>query len=353
MLDVLRHPFPHLTSLTLCLERSGLGNVTAGDIPETLFRGELPQLQRLSLWFYTSWFHHKFPNLTHISLHNQYIRPSIDGFLDLLESTPCLEFLFLDEAGPRIAQGDILPQRRVSLPSLRSVQFTTQSAVNEPHNVRILQCLTTRHLTRCFVLCNDRFRLTPDRPPFSPGVVESIFTHIKPEGIIELCVYQYNSYAYGLGVDASTRRISIQTMPYGLVTVPSPRCSSIKHLHLVSTVGIFKVDWDSFSSLLSITCYGSLNGINSLVFSLSQKIKTGCACPLLKTIYLRVGEQPPDPMHLDTRWDGDLVQRVLDCFPEPTVIHKNQGNSYQIALELRQAFPEEFQMEALETFPLN
>ncbi|KIM36020.1 hypothetical protein M413DRAFT_52694, partial [Hebeloma cylindrosporum] len=60
-----------------------------------IFGGKLPQLRRLSLWFYTCWSHHKFPNLTHISLHEQLVRPSVNEFLDLLESAPWLEFLFL------------------------------------------------------------------------------------------------------------------------------------------------------------------------------------------------------------------------------------------------------------------
>lgn len=138
-------------------------------------------------------------------------------------------------------------------------------------------------LTHCSVLCNARVRFT--WPPISPGVVESIFT----QGIIELCVYQYNRDADGLGVDVLTGRISIQTTPYKLVTVPTPRCSNVKHFHLVSTVGIPKVDWDIFPNLLSMTCDDSLNRINHPVMSLSQHTKNGCACPLLETIYLCAG----------------------------------------------------------------
>ena len=77
--------------------------------------------------FYTYWPRGKFPNLTHISLHCQNVRPSIDGFLDLLESTPYLEFLFLYRAGPRIAEPDLLPWRTISLPALRRAQFMTDS----------------------------------------------------------------------------------------------------------------------------------------------------------------------------------------------------------------------------------
>lgn len=348
ILDVLQYAFPQLTSLTLCLNMGGLGRSTPAAVPATIFGGgELPQLRRLSLWFYTSWSHHKIPNLTHISLHHQEVRPSINGFLDLLESTPYLEFLSLCNAGPRIAQGDLLPQRMVSLPSLRFAQFESKSS-EEEHNTRILECLMIQQLTRCSLLGQSRVRF--NRPPISPDVIEKLFTYINPEGVIELHVYQYKRDAYGLQIDAS--RISIQTMLYTLVTVPAARCSNIQYLHLVSTVRIPVVKWSGFPKLLSITCYDSLNGINELVMSLSRQTRNEWPCPLLQTIYLRVGEQLPDLLRVKKSEDREFVHRVLSHLPEHMVVPRDH-NSYQVAIELRPALPEEFQMEASVTFPLN
>ena len=88
ILDVLRYPFPQLRSLMLRLDIGDLEDWIPLTVLATIFGGELPQLQRLSLWFYTYWPHGKFPNLTHMSLHGRKVRPSIDEFLDLLESTP-------------------------------------------------------------------------------------------------------------------------------------------------------------------------------------------------------------------------------------------------------------------------
>jgi len=348
--DVLQYPFPQLTSLTLCLRMGGLENSNPAVLLAMIFGGELPRLRRLSLWFYNRWPHHKFPNLTHIAFNDQQIRPSINGFLDLLESIPCLEFLYLCEAGPMIHQRAILPQRMVSLPSLHIAQFTTKISA-EPDNVRILECLTVPQLTRCLVR-------SVYRPPISPDIVETILTHINPEGITELRVYQPRRFFfYALEVDAS--RISVQTTPTinnsALVTMPAPRCTggwNIKHLHLISDTEIPKVNWDSFPTLLSITCYDSLNGIKALVTSLSQQIKNGCPCPLLETVYLRVGEQLPDPMCVQDLGDEELVRGVLSRFPERMVVHRNLGSSYHLAFELRPVSPEEFQTEASITFPL-
>jgi len=265
IMDVLRHPFPQLTSLTLCLKMDGSA------LPETLFGRELPRLRCLSLWFYNCWPHHKFPNLTHIALNDQQSRPSINEFLDLLESTPHLEFLYLCEAGPKIYRTTILPQRAVSLPSLQIAQFTTKISA-DPDNLRILECLTMRQLTPCLVR-------SVHRPPILPDSFETIFTHINLEGIVELCVYQHRRYFHALEVDAS--RISIQTTPKALVTLPAPRLTSswnIKHLHLVSDVGIPEVDWNSFPHLLLITCYDSLNGIKDLMTS-SPGVPVLCSKP--------------------------------------------------------------------------
>lgn len=206
-----------------------------------------------------------------------------------------------------------------------------------------------QQLTRCSVLGKTRVQF--NRPPISPGIVKKLFTHINPKVMTEFRVYQYKRDAYGLEMDAS--RISIQTALYTLVTVPASRCSNIKHLHLVSTVRIPQLTWGGFPNLLSITCYHSLNGINELVMSLSWHTKTECPCPLLQTIYLRVGKQLPDLMHVKKLADRDFVQGVLSHFPEHTVVHRIHGYSYQITLELRPALPEEFQMEASVTFPLN
>jgi hypothetical protein len=341
ILDVLRCPFPQLTALTLCLEIGNLENSTPAALPATVFGGELHQLRRLSLWFYTYWPHHKFPNLTHISLHNQIVRPSVIEFLDLLESTPSLEFLCLWKAGPRIARGDLLPQRTVSLPALRLAQFISTDD-NAWSAVRILECLTIRHSTRCLLWYYDTL--------LSPSVVENIFTHIIPEGVTELRVYPYDGYPFGLQMDAL--RISMQATLDNFVTAPAPRFTNIKHLHLVLKYAIPKVDWGGFPNLLSIMCYDSFEGINNLVTSLSEdETEDGCPCPFLEIIYLYAAKQLPDPARLDNLPDRVLVQGVLGRMPERTVVHRNRGNSFQVVLELQAVFPEEFEVEALFTFP--
>jgi hypothetical protein len=260
-----------------------------------------------------------------------------------------LEFLYLCEAGPKIDQRAILPQRTVSLPSLHIAQFTTKTSA-EPDNVRILECLTVPQLTRCLVR-------SVHQPPISPDIVETILTHINPEGIIEFHIYQYRRYFHALEVDAS--RVSVQSTPDALLTMAAPSRTgswNIKHLHLVSDIGIPGFNWDSFPALLSITCYDSLNGIRTLVTSLSQQTENGCPCPFPETIYLRVGERLPAPtgkhMNYLNSSDRELVHGVLSRFPECTVVHRDRGNSYQVVLELRPVLPEEFQTEASITFPI-
>ncbi|KIM35781.1 hypothetical protein M413DRAFT_32245 [Hebeloma cylindrosporum] len=339
MQNLLRHPFPHLTSLTLMLNVGGLDRLmqVAIPIPETIFGGELLQLRRLSLWFYTSWSFHKFPNLTHVSLRNQYVRPSINDFLDLLEATPSLESLLLCSAGPKIAQGTVLPQRTIFLPSLRFAQFTS-NIQDERYMVRILECLKIRHLTRCSVRYTSEIGFANNIPPISPHIVDRIFSHINPEGIMELKVYQFEGYAYSLEIGVS--RISMQTMPKNLVSIPAPSCRNIEHLHLLSDSAIPRVDWEGFPNLLSIICHDSLNGVDALVKSLSPSSENGSPCPLLEMIYLRAGEELPNPNDLDTSEDTEFIRDMLSRFPESPGVHRGTGNSYEVALELHPAFPE-------------
>ena len=293
ILDVLRYPFPQLTSLMLRLDMGDLedwSHWTPPTVPATIFGGELPWLRCLSLWFYTYWSCCKFPNLTHMSFHGQKVRPSIDRFLDLLESTPCLEFLLLHEAGPQIAERDLLPQRTVLLPALRRAQFITDS-FDQFNITRILECLTFRQLTRC-LLFNSNQRSLPW------GIIDKIFIHIIPQEIIELGVYLYERYPGALEMGGS--RISIPTAPtYSTsnvsVTVAAPRFKNIKYLHLASPLAIPAVNWGDFPKISTIMCYNSLNGISALITSLSDRTANSYLCPFLETLYLYVGEQLPDP----------------------------------------------------------
>lgn len=112
------------------------------------------------------------------------------------------------------------------------------------------------------------------------------------------------------------------------------------------------LDWGGFPNLLSIMCYDPLKGINNLVTSLSEdETEDGCPCPFLETIYLYAAKKLPDPTQLDDLQDRVLVQGVLGRMPERMVVHRNRGNSFQVVLELQAAFPEEFEVEALYTFP--
>ncbi|KIM46900.1 hypothetical protein M413DRAFT_23229 [Hebeloma cylindrosporum] len=348
MLHALRHPFPRLTSLALQFRDNSLANMRPDPLPAAIFGGELPQLRRLSLWFYTCWSQHKFPKLTHISLHEQLVRPSVNEFLDILESAPCLEFLFLWEAGPRIVQGDILPRRTISLPALRFAQFASKAS-DDRYNARILECLNIPQSTRCLLL------YTHQDPRISYDSVERLFTHIRPERINELRVYQYKQYTYTFALEMDASRISIQNMPISWLDSGIPKFRNIHHLHLVpKNTPIPKVNLGGFPSLVTITCYDSLNGIHRFVTSLSEdETETGCPCPFLETIYFYVGEQISKLRSLYSPHDEEFVRRALDCMPEPITVIRARGHSFQVVLKLQSAFPrsDESETEALITFP--
>ncbi|KIM36016.1 hypothetical protein M413DRAFT_32053 [Hebeloma cylindrosporum] len=350
MLDVLRSPLPHLTSLTLRLNVNAYNGLM--EDPEMIFEGDLTQLRQLSLWFYTPRSRHGFANLTHIALHDQRVRPSINDFLNLLESTPFLEILFLFRAGPVITEGDLLPHRTISLPFLRSVHFESKSAT-EAYNIRILECLSIQPLTHCSVV--SQAPAPVNQPPIPPAVVQKIVCHINLEEVTKLRTYHFKRDIYGLSVDGTT--ISIQSTIHTLVSVPSTRYRdhNIKSLHLFSTTRIPIVNWACFPNLFSITCYGTVKGIDELIMSLSRPCKNGCPCPLLDIIYLRVGERLPDPMHVNKPVDRERVQGMLNGFPENTVIHRSNypTHDFQIAFELLSPFSDELQTGAPVKFPLH
>jgi len=165
-------------------------------------------------------------------------------------------------------------------------------------------------------------------------------------------VYLYKGRAYGLEMDAST--ISIQIAPNDWVSVPATRFRNINHLHLVSTAvtRIPKVDWGGFQNLVTISC-DSLNGINNLLTVLSgDDSEHGCPCPLIETIYLYV---LPKSSRLNNPRDREFIQEALLRMPGPTVISRNQGDSFEVVLELRSELPQpdKSQMDAAVIFPVN
>ncbi|KAF9059783.1 hypothetical protein BDP27DRAFT_1238104, partial [Rhodocollybia butyracea] len=86
-------PAPHLTSLTLITDGRDIMN---GALPH-MFDGQLQSLRKLCLRHLTSWPRGYFQNLTHICLYDQNpsTLPSMDEFLNFLESSPLLEELAL------------------------------------------------------------------------------------------------------------------------------------------------------------------------------------------------------------------------------------------------------------------
>ena len=156
LLDILDTPFPHLSSLQICVEDfkerkrdidTGLilSDVQAEQIElPRLFGGAPSNLRKLSLWGYTSWPYNTFPKLTHLSLHEQLTTPTLHQFLDILEALPLLEVLHLERAGPEIPSATTyLPQRRVCLAHLREARFLVFET--NPMNIqhRILECIAT------------------------------------------------------------------------------------------------------------------------------------------------------------------------------------------------------------------
>ena len=116
-----------------------------GELPE-LFGSVPPNLQRLSrlsLGGLTSWQYNTFPRLTHLSLHDQITTPTVNEFLDILETLPILEVLHLERAGPEIPlPTTTLPTRQIALPNLREARFLVFKPTPLNIQIRILECIT-------------------------------------------------------------------------------------------------------------------------------------------------------------------------------------------------------------------
>lgn len=117
-------PAPQLFSLAI----STNGKDFVDGVLPPLFSGEMPNLQQLSLKYFTSWPKGYFGGLTHLCLYDQCdeTRSTTADFLDLLEASPRLEELALVRAGPTRSEGaDLLPSstRSVALKNLRELNI--------------------------------------------------------------------------------------------------------------------------------------------------------------------------------------------------------------------------------------
>ncbi|THU92356.1 hypothetical protein K435DRAFT_594536, partial [Dendrothele bispora CBS 962.96] len=92
---------PKLRSMTIISDKPPFHFAGPGtDVLPSIFNGEMPSLKMLLLTYYTSWPSGYFRNLTHLCLLDQCnvqptSRPSTSEFLDFLEMSPQLEYLFL------------------------------------------------------------------------------------------------------------------------------------------------------------------------------------------------------------------------------------------------------------------
>jgi hypothetical protein len=123
--QTLSSPAPNLESLTVITDKK-FGIPPA--LP-TLFVGQTPLLRQLTLEHFTSWPGNRFDSLTHLCLFDQCDegRSTTAQFLDVLDSSPCLEELVLVQAGPTCeGDGDSpppSPDRLVNLSKLRELNI--------------------------------------------------------------------------------------------------------------------------------------------------------------------------------------------------------------------------------------
>lgn len=125
--QLLSSPAPQLISLSLAPKN--LADDIPGSALPPIFDGKMPKLKMLTLGVFTSWPSGYFTGLTHLNLWGQpnSDRPSTSEFLDFLESSPRLEVLCLDCAGPtRDASADspATPSSRIiDLPCLNELNI--------------------------------------------------------------------------------------------------------------------------------------------------------------------------------------------------------------------------------------
>ncbi|PSS35537.1 hypothetical protein PHLCEN_2v1500 [Hermanssonia centrifuga] len=102
ILRFFRYPAPQLKALTISLN---IGRDEQPDLP-TLFGGQTPNLEKLTLCNFSSWPGNPTlgAHLTHLCLYDQHPRGrlTMEGFIAILATCPRLEELILVEAGPRV-----------------------------------------------------------------------------------------------------------------------------------------------------------------------------------------------------------------------------------------------------------
>ena len=134
-----RHPAPKLQSLRLEVA-SVYRNLVSNDTVQltTLFKEDTPSLRRLHLSSVAvPWTSSVLRGLTHLHMqfrdHHAGNPPSIEHFLQALESCPLLEVIKLERAGP-ILQPNIrqcpLPLRIVELPHLRELRLSSNRPID-------------------------------------------------------------------------------------------------------------------------------------------------------------------------------------------------------------------------------
>ncbi|KAJ7588828.1 hypothetical protein C8J56DRAFT_1164513 [Mycena floridula] len=116
---------PELFSLSVYPDQHYSGDT----VLPPLFGGRMPKLKQLALRYFVSWPTGYFHNLTHLILLDQQVhaRPSTSTFLDFMETSPLLEVLILDGAGPTREDSIDLPPvstgRMIALIALKELNI--------------------------------------------------------------------------------------------------------------------------------------------------------------------------------------------------------------------------------------
>ncbi|KAK7461436.1 hypothetical protein VKT23_008614 [Stygiomarasmius scandens] len=209
---------PKLTSLSIISDKHSFQFPAPGsDALPSLFVGEMPALRKLFLTYYTRWPSGYFQNLTHLCLMNQcdaqpMSRPSTSEFLDFLELSPQLQYLFIGRAGPtRRTEDDVpvpSPDRTICLESLRELNIYGWS---NDTITRFLSHLSLKVSTGLHIWClyPTAFEESENDQSFFPGdsselhnlqnITELVFIRAQytPRNYFHFCLQDSRLYIQG------------------------------------------------------------------------------------------------------------------------------------------------------------
>ncbi|KIM37516.1 hypothetical protein M413DRAFT_256774 [Hebeloma cylindrosporum] len=341
--EMLDRPLPRLSSLQLRVptQHEVIRDFETGIIRSeadedkinlpSLFAGEPSNVQRLSLWAYTRWANSTFPNLTHLSLHEQLETPTLDGFLDMLEALPHLEVLHLERAGPEIPeQTSILPNRRISLPNLREARFLVFDPIPMNFQPRILECFTVPSFVEIVFSLpqsdeDDLRRLLPCFP-CCDSVTDIQFIHsyedIKPFAAVKL---------------HSKTQLVIQTMAFAItphLRTLGAQFPNLTHLFFQGTLGELPVQYPgqfrNFHKLTTITIGGlfEFHHVPDLIRTLQDQSSGDVPCPHLSRLTIYADDLRPN--HYVDPLPKRLAEELLN---NPfKVVNRNPHKDFEIHL---------------------